>query len=272
MAVLEKASEWRQKGEPWMIELIKVSPMPSTVEACQRDPQWWRIFGFIAEQNYCSENVEFLDKVDEYSRAGNLGMAVEIYDRYVKDSAEKQVNLPSHVLRPLQEIFDEGQGVLADPQTFDDAYEEVRKLFERDTFATYSRLWDALRDEFLLADKPEAPKKISAPVKQEITRQQVDDAVVDNFNKTALKDLPLGASTSFYQVGDLVIIEAGMGEDQPFMKWIRAQPGVTQGAAISKTANSGAFSSGTYTVRGAGDKDLFKRAVAKVSKAKIVFE
>lgn len=273
MAVLEKAEEWHQKGEPWMIDLIKVSPLPSTLEACQRDEQWWKIFKFIAKENYCSENVEFLDQVNEYKRAGNLTMAGEIYNRYIKSGAEKEVNLPSHVQRPLEEIFGEGDGVLAGPDTFDAAYDEIRKLFERDTYATYSRKWDALRDELLLEDMPDdAPKVIGDPVTNAMTRDQVDMSIVDNFNQAALKDLQEGFSTNFWQLNDLVIIDAGMGTDQPYVKWLLDQPGVTRGSNVTMTAKGGAFSSGTVTVEGATDQAAFKAAVARVSKKKVVFK
>ena len=267
---LEETKDWHDKAEPWMINLIKSTPRPASLEACQRDPDWWRLFAFICKENFCLNNVEFLDKVDEWRRAGSdVTKGEDIYLEFISHDGLKEVNLKSQNFNPLKEIFEEGEA--ANVEMFDNAYDEIFMMVEMDTYKGYAGILDNLRDEFLLEDMPDAPKEIEAPVVQEMTRDRVDMAVVDNFNKVALTDLPLGASTSFYQVGDLVIVEAGMGEDQPYMKWIRRQAGVTQGASITNTAKGGAFSSGTLTVSGAGDKDLFKKAILRVSKKKVVF-
>jgi len=120
-------------------------------------------------------------------------------------------------------------------------------------------------------EEEEVAKEISGPTQGKFTRDMIDMTIVDNFNQAALKDLKEGFSTNFWQMDDVVIIDAGMGVDQPYVKWLREQPSTTKGSTVTMTAKAGAFSSGTVTVTGSSDQAKFKAAVARVSKKKVVF-
>lgn len=282
MPIMTKPEDWHAKGQPWMIDKLKEGLPPADIESLQRDGMWWEIFTLFAELEHCPENIAFLDQVMAFKQTNNMNMAVDIYDEYVKEAAPNQVNLPYTMVTPLKAILEDADDP-ATPEMFDKAYDEILRITRSGTFPNFAAACAAARPGLLAEDEPEEEaneEEDEAPAAQvigdvklrEMTRDKIDMAVVDNFNKVAITDLPLGGSTGCYQVGDLVIIEAGMGDDQPYMKWIRAQAGVTRGANITKTAKAGAFSSGTITAKGAGDKELFKKAIARVSKAKVVFE
>ena len=278
MPILDDAELWDKdtRIEPWMKTLIKVSPLPSNFESVKNDPDWWRLVRFLAELNYSTENVDYLDRIDEWKQQGrDEAKAIEIYEGFVSDRGS-QVNITSQNANELKAIFEPKPGVEAEdqyPEMFDDSYTTIFKLIAANFQKDYSTTIHNYRDILLLADMPDAPVEISAPEKgNKFTRDQVDMSIVDNFNTAALKDLKEGFSTNFWQVGDLVVIDAGMGVDQPYVKWMREQPGCTQGATVTMTAKGGAFSSGTVTVAKAADRDLVKKAIARVSKKKVVFE
>ncbi|MDA8044103.1 MAG: hypothetical protein M0Z30_02525 [Actinomycetota bacterium] len=105
----------------------------------------------------------------------------------------------------------------------------------------------------------------------QLTRAQIQGDVVDNWNQRILKDLAEGASKTFYQLDDLVLIDLDdAGAGQPYVNWIQAQPSVAKGT-VTMTAKGGAFSAGAVTVQGASNEGAFTAAVNRVSKKKVSF-
>ena len=277
MGVLSEAKSWHSKTDPWMVQLLK-DGLPPEFEQMQADAKWWAVLTKWAELSFVLENINFLDQTTAFTVSRNLTMAPDIYNEYIVVGAPSQVNINEKLIGPIREAIEEDE---PDVEMFDEAVKEVITLTKNGTYKDFLADCRKARPELLAEDEPEeeeaeepaaeVAKEIGDPKLRALTRDKIDMAVVDNFNKTALTDLVVGASMTFYQSGDLVIIQTAMGEDQPYVKWIKMQGDVTTGANVTKTAKAGAFSSGTFTVSGARDKDAFKKAVARVSKAKIVF-
>ena len=285
---MTRTKDWHDNAQPWMVDKLKAELPPAEIEACQQDAQWWETFTLFAKLEFCPENIAFLDEVDGFKKSNDMDKAVQIYENYVKAGSPDQVNLPSTLVKPLTAILEDADDP-ASLEMFDEAYKEILKITRSGTYKNFIDVCAIARPLLLDEDVPPPPppddepppppppeeeevaKVISGPTQGVFTRDMIDMAVVDNFNQAALKDLKEGLSTNFWQLDDVVIIDAGMGVDQPYVKWLREQPGVTRGSTVTMTAKAGAFSSGTVTVSGASDQAKFKTAVARVSKKKVVF-
>ena len=92
-------------------------------------------------------------------------------------------------------------------------------------------------------------------------------------NEQLLSDLPVGDTTDFYQLGDLLILDAEIGPAQPYVRWIQQQDGVVSGT-ITMTKKGGAFDRGAIQVDGvlsAADRTQFETALRKFSKKQITY-
>ena len=94
---------------------------------------------------------------------------------------------------------------------------------------------------------------VSQPIAVAMTRDRVDRAVVDSWNERALKDLGEGVGTVFYEIGDLVIIDAQRPDRQPFLVWAKQQPEINPAAKITISKNGGAFDPGKIKAAGVQD-------------------
>jgi hypothetical protein len=280
LMALDTAVEWRDLGDAEMVEALQSSAPPETIALCEKDPTWWATFDFYARNNYADEAVDFLAAVRAFKASPDTTKAEAIYRQFVAAGAERQVNLYAESYEPLKEAFESGAG-LSSVDMFDDAYEEVLSTLGMDKYLTFVNAARKVRAELAVdedAEEGDAPIEVSGPVgvtsskDSNFSRDDIDMAVVDKFNELALKDLQEGFSVNFYQLDDLVIIQAPLPtDDQPYMKWIRSQPGRTQGSTITMTAKGGAFSTGSVKVEGATDRNAVKAAIGRVSKKKVVF-
>jgi hypothetical protein len=112
---------------------------------------------------------------------------------------------------------------------------------------------------------------ISQPTAVAMTRDRVDSAVVDNWNEEALKILKEGSDTVFYEIGDLVIIDAKQPRNQPYLDWAKQQPGINPAAKITMTKKGGAFDSGRIKAEGVSNRFNFEAAIKRVSKKKVEY-
>lgn len=285
---MTKAKDWHDKAQPWMVEKLKAALPPAEIESCQQDGQWWQIFTLFAELEFCPENIKFLDEVNSFKQTNDTNKAMHIFATYVKAGSPDQVNLPSTMVKPLTAILEEAEDPTS-PEMFDESYKEILKITRSGTYKNFIDVCAIARPELLDEDVPPPPppddepppppppeeevaRDISAPTLNRMSRDQIDMATVDRYNQAALKDLEAGISTNFWQLDDLVIIDTGMGKDQPYVSWMLEQPGTTRGSTVTMTAKAGAFSSGTVTVSGASNQEEFKKTVARVSKKKVVFK
>jgi hypothetical protein len=129
-------------------------------------------------------------------------------------------------------------------------------------------------ENVVLGQDPDKEQDMSNPLppkERKLTRDQLDMSVVDNWNERILKDLAEGTSKGFYQLGDLVIVDLGdPAAGQPYINWIKVQDGVAKGE-VTMTAKGGAFSAGTLTASGGGDKGAFEGAIGRISKKKVKY-
>ena len=123
----------------------------------------------------------------------------------------------------------------------------------------------------LLTWIPEEDLTVGTPAAVTMTRDRVDSMVVDNWNEQALKDLKEGSDTVFYEIGDLVIIDAKQPRDQPYLDWARQQEGINLDAKITMAKRGGAFDAGKIRADGVRNRASFEAAIKRVSKKKIEY-
>lgn len=273
---LDTAADWTTQAEGWMVERLRDQSPPATAAQAKQDLQWWQIFSLFASAKLADEAVDFLTAIDQFKTGGDMGKAEDIYREFVSESAPRRVNLYDANFSALEDIF-QSEVVLGSTDMFDGAYEEVLTTLDQDTYRQFQDVARKVQTELQAVGTDEGTNaeteiEIGDPTVVEMTRDRIDMAVVDNFNELALKSLAEGISENFDQLDDLVIIHAPMATDeQPYVKWIRSQPGRKTGMVTMK-AKGGAFSPGSISVSGASDKEALKAAVARVSKKKVVFE
>lgn len=274
---LNTADQWRDQCEGWMVERLKSDKPPASVAECQRSPEWWGIFSAFAASVFCDENIDFLNAVDEFKRSNNMDKAREIYEQFVSTSAPRQVNLYSGNLNPLQDAFEGQDNPLGSLDMFDGAYAEIQNMLDQDTYKKFLPVAESvsveLRAEAEDAGESLPPRDIGRPEQVELTRDMVQDEIVDSINQVALKDLPVGFSLNFWQIQDLVVLQGPMSDEaQPYLKWAREHADSGRAGMITMKEKGGAFSAGSISVSGATDREAFKAAIARVSKKKVIFE
>lgn len=275
---LDTAAEWTDQAEEWMVKQVKTQAPPATAAECQSDAAWWQVFSFFARAKMADEALDFLAAVDEYKRSGSTDKAEAVYKEFVCSGAPRMINLYQANFDVLKETF-ESEIVLVSIDVFDAAYEEILTTLDQDTYRLFSDNTRKVKAELEAQDEAATDEEVGADVEVsdpelvELTRDRIDMAVVDKFNELSIKSLDEGQSVNFYQLDDLVIIQGPIAtDDQPYLKWLRAQPGRTFAAMITMKSKGGAFGPGSISVKGASDKEAFKAAVARVSKKKVVFE
>ena len=119
---------------------------------------------------------------------------------------------------------------------------------------------------------PQGELVISEPVAVNMSIDRVDAAVVDKWNEQTLKTMGEGSSTAFYQVANLVIIDAQEPPGvQPFLEWAQKEADSAPDATITVLKRGGAFDPGKIKVVGAKSTSNFETAIKRVSKKKIEF-
>jgi hypothetical protein len=123
------------------------------------------------------------------------------------------------------------------------------------------------------SSEEERAVRIDTPAAVQLTADQINSKVVDRWNERALKDLPQGQTTGFYQVGDLLLLVHPQGRQggQPYLDWAQDQDGVVEGT-VTMTKKGGAFNPGSVKVAGVQDRAIFEAAVARVSKKEVLFD
>ncbi len=120
-------------------EDVRGQAAPDSFDACYQDQAWFTIFWLFCNSEYATENLDFIRAVDQFASTGDLNVAQEIYDRYVKDDAPTQVNLRSSNRTTLDELLGpdgEGHGP---PDMFDSSREEIQALVRSDNYARFLR-------------------------------------------------------------------------------------------------------------------------------------
>ena len=111
---------------------------------------------------------------------------------------------------------------------------------------------------------PSSPQRKSRPA---TPRKEV----VDGWNRDALKDLTVGASTPFLQVGDLVIIEAAIkgGEQTHYVNWAETHEAVKGKVTMARKGKL--FNAGSILAEGVRDRASFEAAIHRVSDKEVQY-
>ena len=268
---LDTAAEWQQDGEvqEWMLGKLSEQPPATDVH---KDEGWWQVFCLWANRNYMNESVDFLHAVEEYKRTGDGNKADEIYREFLARDAPRVVNADDGQVNPLHDIYAE-ETPLRSLDMFDPAYNQIDAMLELNYEQRFVPMANKVRDELL---DENAPRDISAPTATQMSRDQIDQATVDAWNESALKELGEGFGVQIYEIDDLVVFDhPGLGTmDQALIRWMKAQPGVHRTGYLEMTAKGGGLFAGPgeVTVRSVRDQDLVKAAIRRVSKKKVTFE
>jgi hypothetical protein len=113
---------------------------------------------------------------------------------------------------------------------------------------------------------------VSEPTVVDMTVDRVERSVVEKFNDQALKTLREGTTTPFYEIGDLVIIDAKLPpKAQPYLEWAQQQKEINPAATVTMIKKGGAFDPGKIKVVGVQNTASFEAAIKRVSKKKIEY-
>lgn len=272
---LDTVEAWKAKADEGMLTRLKEGPLPSSFKDCWRDLEWRAMIELFAKEEYSPENLDFLAAVDDFKTQGDATTAAKIYEMYVVPSGYKQVNLYEDNHKKLTDFFEGKEPSDVPREIFDPAYEEITQVVEQDTWRRFSlaagAVGPALAREEAGPEEAEAQIDVSAPRKVEMSPDKVDRSVVDNWNEEALKSLGQGESTHFYEIGDLIIIDAKKPEVQPYIGWATNRDEVDLEAAIFMVKKGGAFDPGSISARGVQNRGNFAAAIKRVSKKKILY-
>jgi hypothetical protein len=269
---LGTADEWQKDVDvnDSMIVKLKNETPPELLTDCQRNAEWWEIFCLWGAKNQMDENIDFVNWIDDYRRTSDGNKADRIYQEFLAPGAPRPANVSDYIAKGVLDVYAEDPP-LRSLDMFDATYDEVMGVLD----GNYRRFR-------LDASATQRELQAAGASGGEITRDTIDMTVVDKTNEEALKVMDEGYSTNFWQIDDLVIIaHQDMRQDeQPYLEWIRDQVEVAgRRAGMLTMTEKGAKTTGklfggpgTITVSGADDQDLFKKAIRRVSKKKIVFE
>ena len=272
---LGTAAEWRQDGDvkDWMITKLQEGPPSDQLTNCKADAQWWEMFCLWGAKNRMDEGTDFINAVDEFRRTGDGNKAEQIFNEFLVLGAPREVNVSDDTAKGVRAMFAEDLPMIS-MDMFDATYVEVFNVLE----ANYRRF---VQETSVTRRGLEEEQAGQQGGDEEVSRDTIDMAIVDRDNEGALKAMDEGESTNYFQIDDLVIIDhPGVRQDeQPYLDWARNElkaagrrPGmITMTAKGAKTTGNLFGGAGTLTVTGAEDEDLFKKAIRRVSKKKIVF-
>jgi hypothetical protein len=99
-------------------------------------------FAGFCKQQYCSENLNFLNAVEEYKQNPTDDKAEAIYKNFIIDpESENQINIDSNILGNLKSKFESGEFKNGTPKAdiFDAAQKSIARLMENDTIPKFTK-------------------------------------------------------------------------------------------------------------------------------------
>jgi hypothetical protein len=268
---LDSLASWKELASTEILEVVRGGLPPASWNEC-RDTPWAAVLEFYCEANYTAENLKFLWAVADYESGSSVFKAEEIIEDIIY--GDPPLNLYSDSSKPIDEWHRDEDHVL-NTHLFDRAEAEIRDSF-LGTYMKFQSSVAAAHDQLLEEDSspPEPELEISEPDAQSFDISHVDMAVVDQWNQRALKDLDQGQQTPFNQFEDLVLIKHPTGSAvQPYWDWARTQDWSIDGAYVVLQKKGSVFDPGRIKVVGIrpNDTEYFEKAIARVSKKKIVY-
>jgi Regulator of G protein signaling domain len=270
--------DWKASTDVSQVKLATLrgeGAIPSNLEACRQDPIWRDILYLHLADEAATENLAFLDEVDELrARDFDLVLADEIYQRFLAEGASERLNVGGHTYQLAREAFADQPTRAPVIQVLDTAYQEVRGPLTLDTYPRFLARVEGIRTELRRDEGTRIEFQADADVRRADPATRApgpkDLEVIDGWNERALKRLGEGQEVYFYEVGDIVIIDAQEARTiQPFLGWAKQQAGLA--GTVIMVAKGGAFSPGRIRAVGVKDRYAFSSAIGRVSKKQIQY-
>jgi len=144
---LEKAEQWKAEAPEWMVERIRDVNPPGELSGCLADEGWAGVYQFFAANNYVTENLDFLAKVQAFQSNGSMDLAKQIYEQHGKAGSPQEVNLSSTNRSALAEIFDDEDEPIGPPNLYDAAYAEIYSMTNNDSYKRFVGICGTVQTE-----------------------------------------------------------------------------------------------------------------------------
>jgi Regulator of G protein signaling domain len=244
--------DWEEAlgGDP-LLDLLADKDAPASFDAAYADEEWRRVFHRFAMSERCEENLDFMADVEDFDLHPTGGEAIQIYANWIQTD---RVNIDSSTKADIEKVM---SGEVEKPLNdyFKAAYSECWQLMKHGTYRSF----------------------VTAAATARIDIGKVDHDGAQAANQKALKSLEENATTSFWQEGDIVLID---GASHPRInrmaieraRGLRASARGDQPNGVVKMVSKGGLtSSGKILVTGCTNREAFREQVADFSKKEVVF-
>jgi hypothetical protein len=132
-----QVQDWeRNLGDTPLWEVVQTQKVPDTLRELYYDQGWSGVFNFWLGAEFATENLHFLMAVDRFKQSGDAGQGREIYGTFVRDGAQRQVNISARHRIDLDAAFAAANAPPSD--VFDAARTEIWQLTESDSFRRFA--------------------------------------------------------------------------------------------------------------------------------------
>ncbi|GMI08839.1 hypothetical protein TrRE_jg2152 [Triparma retinervis] len=100
-------------------------------------PTGLSMFNVFLKKELADENIQFWVAVNNFKKDVSQEAAKELYDKYISESAELQVNVPGKMRKEVNKLIT-GEGTVG-ADIFDGSQDEIYKLMVRDNFARFKK-------------------------------------------------------------------------------------------------------------------------------------
>lgn len=238
-------------SEGFMDAVRQAGTVPNSIDRVMQDGNWQAIFiRWLDDTATTNSDYIFSCNVAKFWSQLDNGMSFDnMRELYCEPMSSEYIEFPADARKMFDEVID---GLYDDGE----ARSSLRAYCSQWLEVIYPYFTDFLRQNQW------------APQAATLTRDRIDDAVVDNVNQATLKGMrEPGQAADFWQTGDLVLI--GGGHAASYYQFVTDSGGV-QGQ-IEIVSRGSAFSSGEIRVTGCTDQARFKQAVRRFSDKKITY-
>ena len=252
---------WNTTNTVAIDKVKQMGPVPA-LDAVLRDGDWvWILRSWAYDYGEGGDDMPYR-ATNFLTELVNLREMSELNPTYIAVGSDMEVGFSSELVAEADQQA-EGFGPRPEQELRDELYAEA-----------YTRL-KAYYDVFA-ADIAEAQTRdgaaVSAPVRQTLTHDRIDRAVVDGYNDSILKGLEKGAYCAYEQSLDVVFLKpVGLESIAPgYRAWIADAESYSQGF-VQMVSKGRGLDPGEIKVTGSRDPDEFKTAIRRVTKKKVTF-
>ena len=262
---------------PTMFDYLTFEAVPDSLGNLRRDQTWTQLFYAYLLSAYTTENLEFLEAVEDFKRQypnGDPDEARTIFALFVKEGSDKEVNLP-FALRSEVATKLAPDAPPAGADIFDASYTEIVRLTTADIVPRFIKIVNDVKKEANPStddsgDIYEDPEAMPPP-------PDITSGDADKWNDAALKAMREGDCTDFWELGGtpyVIVIKAQLDKPAPdYLTWARKYSNAS--GNITMTAKGSMFAKvndnrGKVTVVGASDISGVKAAIGRFSQKEVV--